>query len=86
MESSGLLCGGTTTPAPGTQTCLQWSLDTGTWEELLTLDVWRVDHVSWTPGTEGGTYLMGGGRSGTTTTLIKPDGSQEPGFDLKYDT
>ena len=60
---------------------VQWSLDTGTWEELLTLDVWRVDHVSLAPGTEGGTYLMGGGRSGTTTTLIKPDGSQEPGFD-----
>ena len=83
VESSGLLCGGYDTK----DTCLQWSPDTGTWEDLeLTFDVGRYYHVSWTPGTEGGTYLMGGGRSGTTTTLIKPDGSQEPGFDLKYDT
>jgi len=29
---------------------------------------------------------MGGKYSQRTTTLIKPDGSQEPGFDLKYDT
>ena len=83
MESSGLLCGGTATR----DTCLQWSPDTGTWEDLqLTLDVERRDHVSWTLGTEVGTYLMGGGYRGKTTTLIKPDGSQEPGFDLKYDT
>ena len=83
VESSGLLCGGWET----SDTCLQWSPDTGTWEDLqLTLDVWRRYHVSWTPGTEVGTYLMGGVDSERTTTLIKPDGSQEPGFDLKYDT
>ena len=85
VESSGLLCGGLDTR----DTCLQWSPDTGTWVDLqLTLDVGRVAHVSWTPGTEVGTYLMGGGYSESerTTTLIKPDGSQEPGFDLKYDT
>ena len=85
MESSGLLCGGTATR----DTCLQWSPDTGTWEDLqLTLDVGRRYHVSWTPGTEVGTYLMGGPYSEIkrTTTLIKPDGTQEAGFDLKYDT
>ena len=49
VESSGLLCGGGDTM----DTCLQWSPDTGTWDLQLTLDVWRVDHVSWTPGTEG---------------------------------
>ena len=82
VESSGLLCGGYYTR----DTCLQWSPDTGTWEDLqLTLDVERGYHVSWTPDTEVGTYLMGG-YNGMTTTLIKPDGSQEPGFDLKYDT
>jgi len=84
VESSGLLCGGYYTR----DTCLQWSPDTGAWDLQLTLDVKRDDHVSWTPGTEVGTYLMGGSYSGSerTTTLIKPDGSQEPGFDLKYDT
>ena len=62
--------------------CLQWSPDTGTWEELLTLDVLRSYHISWTPGNGIGTYLIGGHES--TSTLIKPDGSQEPSFFLKY--
>merc|ERR1712032_215461 len=79
------ICGGDYS----SDTCLQWSPDTGTWEELLlTLDVERKNHVSWTPGTEVGTYLMGGYYSASerTTALIKPDGTQEPGFDLKYQT
>ena len=80
LESSGLMCGGY-----GAETsCLHWSPDTGIWEETLSLDVGRYLHVSWTPGTD--TYLMGGYTSNRTTTLIKPDGTQEPGFDLKYDT
>ena len=74
--------------------CLQWSSINGTWEEFLTLDVERGNHVSWTPDPNFGTYLMGGvtRNSGmnsvdrNTTTLIKPDGSQEPGFSLKYKT
>ena len=74
--------------------CLQWSSINGTWEEYLTLDVERGNHVSWTPDPNIGTYLMGGvtmnsGRNSVdrnTTTLIKPDGSQEPGFSLKYNT
>jgi len=82
LESSGLLCGGWYTE----DSCLQWSPDTGSWEYLLTLDVSRSDHVSWTPGPDIGTYLMGGRVSERTTTLIKPDGTQEPGFPLQYDT
>ena len=66
--------------------CIQWSPDTGTWEEVLTLDVEREYHVSWTPGTGIGTYLMGGYPSNSTTTLIKTDGTQEPAFPLKYET
>ena len=66
--------------------CLKWSPDTGTWEELLTLDIKRHHHVSWTPASGTGTYLMGGMYSGKTTTLITPEGGQEPGFQLKYDT
>ena len=83
LESSGLLCGGWHT----SDTCLQWSPDTGSWELLLTLDAGRYDHVSWTPEPDIGTYLMGGhGSKLRTTTLIKPDGTQEPGFPLHYDT
>ena len=83
-ESSGLLCGGY-----GTRNCLQWSPDTGSWEEeLLYLDTGRYQHVSWTPGNGVGTYLMGGYETEMekTSTLIKPDGTQEPGFSLQYDT
>ena len=67
-------------------TCIQWSPDTGTWEEYLSLDVGRYDHVYWTPGTGVGTYLIGGFYSERTTTLLTPEGAQESGFSLKYDT
>jgi len=83
VEKSGLLCGG----YDYRDSCLQWSSVTGTWEQSITLAVERRYHVSWTPQSDV-TYLMGGDSSEarTTTTLIKPDGSQEPGFSLKYDT
>ena len=79
---NNILCGGIGTH----DSCLKWSPDTGTWEELLTLDVARYNHVSWTPGNGIGTYLIGGQASGDTTTHITPEGSQEPGFELKYVT
>ena len=82
QDSSGLICGGYDTQ----DTCIRWSPDRGTWEEYLSLDVKRYYHVSWTPGTGVGTYLMGGNydEGRRTTTLIRPDGTQEPGFPLKY--
>ena len=64
-------------------TCLQWSPDNGAWEELR-LDIGRHSHVSWTPENGIGTYLMGGGSSMRTTTLIKDDRTQETAFPLKY--
>ena len=84
LESTGLMCGG----YGAENSCLQWSPDTGTWEYLLTLDIGRHYHVSWTPDTGIGTYLIGGfdDEMEMTTTLIKPDGTQEPGFPLQYDT
>ena len=80
-----ILCGGAGT----SDNCLQWSPSTGSWEALLTLDIRRYNHVSWTPGSGIGTYLMGGEDASmntpmNTTTLIKPDGTQEQGFPLKY--
>ena len=74
------MCGGSYTR----DSCLQWSPDTGSWEAAVTLDVERYGHISWTSVTRG-TFLMGGSVSARTTTLIKPDGTQEPGFPLKYD-
>ena len=78
------MCGGYDT----SDSCVQWSSVNGTWEENLTLDVTRYFHVSWTPDPDIGTYLMGGivQLLPPRTTLIKPNGSQEPGFDLKYYT
>ena len=80
VEQRGLLCGGYN----NRDTCLQWSSDNGTWELSLNLDVGREDHVSWTPDPDIGTYLMGGGASLRTNTLIKSDLIQEPGFQLKH--
>ena len=77
----GLLCGG----GPTSDSCLQWGPDTGSWEAAVTLDVGRWYHVSWTPVGGLGTFLMGGEYSSRTTTQIAPDGTQEPGFPLKYD-
>ena len=68
VDSKGLLCGGWSSG----DTCLQWSPDTGTWEDQLTLSVSRTGHVSWTPGPDIGTYLIGGysSEASRTTTLI----------------
>ena len=89
LPSSGTSC---TLPNPPHRggNHFQWNSDTGSWQ-LVILDVGRENHVSWTPGTGIGTYLMGAGtaeKSETwkTTTLVKPDGTKEPGFPLKYDT
>ena len=78
------MCGGYMTKT----SCVKWSSVNGTWEEYLILDVGRSYHVSWTPDPDIGTYIMGGvtSEAKNTTTLIKPDKSQEPGFSLKYYT
>ena len=87
VESSGLLCGGGYHETDTSNTCLKWSPDTGSWEEEEQhLHPGRWNHVSWTPDNGMGTYLMGGANRGTTTTLIKHDGTQEAAFPLQYDT
>ena len=73
------------------RSCTKWIPETGSWEAAnITLDIGRHNHVAWTPANGSGTYLMGGGdsfeESMDSTTLIKPDGTQEPGFLLKYFT
>ena len=85
LESSGLLCGGRFY-SDIKDICLQWSPDSGSWSEELTLDTERSAHVSWTPDNGIGTYLMGGSYTMRTTTLVRPDGTQEAAFPLKYDT
>ena len=87
VERYGLICGGNRPWV--NDTCVQWDLETGSWEDKqLTLDIERSGHVIWTPNTGIGTFLMGGWtiESQNTTTLMKPDGTQEQAFPLKYDT
>ena len=79
-----ILCGG----EGNEKSCLKWSPDKGTWEELggEYYLYGRKSHVSWTPGSGSGTYLIGGWDSpsgGRNSDLIKPDGTSEEGFDLK---
>ena len=79
VESTGLLCGG----EGSEDSCLKWRPDNGTWEEDLTMKVRRRYHASWTPSSGSGTYLIGG-KNRVTATLIKPDGTQETSFRIKY--
>ena len=60
--------------------------ETGIWEDFLDLDITRYGHVSWTPASGFGTFLMGGSGDERTTTIVKPDGTQERAFMLLYDT
>ena len=68
--------------------CLKWNSVNSSWEEVVSFDGQRMTHVSWSPAPDIGIFLMGGlGEDGSylnTTTLVKPDGSNEPGFLLKY--
>ena len=82
VESSGLNCAG----RESKDICVQWNPDTGSWKELLHLDIGRYSHVSWTPDNGIGTYLIGGYYTDRTTTLIQSDGTQEAAFPLQYDT
>ena len=79
ISKDGLVCGG---DRFSYSTCTQWTPEMGSWGECRWLDVGREDHVAWTPNNGSGTYLMGGRGSFATTTLIRPDGTVEPGFDL----
>ena len=83
-QDGALTCGG----ARQRTSCLKWSPDSGTWTPSHTLTDYRAEHVSWTPDPSLGTYLIGGGDGGIDprSELVKPDGSVEQGFSLKYDT
>ena len=91
VSKDGMLCGGSVpigTEDYADQKCVQWQyipmMDSCRWETMdLIMDFGRYDHVSWTPANGSGTYLMGGCNC-KTTTLIKPDGTQEHGFMLRH--
>ena len=82
LDPPGLVCGGQWGTTE--DTCLKWSPDIGTWMNYLTLDYGKMSHVSWTPSSGIGTYLIGGEGGILNTTLITPKATQEPGFTLEY--
>ncbi len=79
-----LTCGGGTSD----QLCHTWNPETGTWPLSHNLIIGR-SQLSWTPRSGNGTYLIGQywktWDQAETTTLVKPDGSEVPGFNLKED-
>ena len=80
-QDGALTCGGQDQWA----SCLKWSPDSGTWTQSHNLTEDMFNHVSWTPDSSLGTYLMGGAFS-FSSEMVKPDGSVEQRFVLKYDT
>ena len=88
-QDGALTCGGYDNGQDQGTSCLKWSPDSGTWIQSHTLFGERFNHVSWTPDPSLGTYLIGKFSSYNnmrTSELVKPDGSVEPGFSLKYST
>ena len=65
-------------------TCVSWTK--GTWTPSHNLAKKRGSHVSWTSPSGSGVFLMGGEINQQTSELVKPDGSVEEGFALKYKT
>ena len=85
--NGNLVCGGLhAKPSPGSRnTCIKFDLTSGVWTSAYTLDGGRRKHVSWTPQSGSGTYLMGDYPSiNRTSSLLKPDGTVESGFSLRW--
>ena len=81
-QDGSLICGG----YPTGQSCSEWKSDSGTWNSY-NLPRTRKYSESWTPQSGVGTYLTGDESTHRATTdLIKPDGTVQQGFNLKYDT
>ena len=67
--------------------CSTFDSDSGLWNQSVTLPRKRQYSQTWTPQSGSGTYLIGGEASYTDTTdLVKPDGTVQQGFNLKYNT
>ena len=88
-QDGPLLCGGGQVFSDddnSLMTCTTWSQ--GTWNVSHHLTFRRQNHISWTPASGAGTYLMGGIKSQNypdplqKTEIVRPDGTVEQGFDL----
>ena len=71
--------------------CHLWNSDTGSWDLSHKLDIdtgYRNAHISWTPGPDSGTYLMGGSSNLKSVQLVNTDGTVDPVIEnfLRYNT
>ena len=89
INNENLVCGGSYSSNDFTsRNCI--SLSAGSWEITHQLTYPRDASSSW--DTSEGLYMMGGYsyssnlRSGLTSELLKPDGSVQESFPLKYST
>ena len=64
--------------------CSKFNFDDGSWTKSHELNEVRFDHISWTPSSGEGTYLMGGKYSPLTTEIVNINGVVKKGFNLKY--
>ena len=83
-QDGSLICGGDDEWENHYQSCSKWNSDSGLWNwKFVTLPRIRQSHVSWTPQSGVGTYLMGGNKDPWKTNLVMPNGTVELyGFDL----
>ena len=82
-QERDLACGGGNGNINTQKTCVKWNPASGTWTKSHTLREGSFRHMSW--ATSSGVYLIGGS-AGTKSQKVKPDGSVEDGFVLKYPT
>ena len=83
-QDGTLACGGWSDSV--SDSCSTFNSDSGLWNRSHTLPRKRQYSQSWTPQSGSGTYLIGGEANADTTDLVKPDGTVQQGFNLKYET
>ena len=80
-QNGGLACGGKNRMSTGWyEDCVEWSPASGSWIRHDIREK-RIGHVSW--ASASGVWLIGGTFSLRSSEKV---GSQDEGFDLKYDT
>ena len=81
-----LVCGGRYSGEnePTATSCSKFNFEDGSWTQSHKLREVRYAHISWTPSSGEGTYLMGGKYSPLTTEIVNMNGVVKEGFNLKH--
>ena len=79
-----LVCGGRT-HSYTVKSCFKFNFGDGSWTKSNDLREVRYAHISWTPSSGEGTYLMGGKYSPLTSEIVNINGVVKNGFNLKHE-